>query len=219
MFVQIHMLQSMPPGNLNRDDTGQPKKCVFGGVTRGRISSQCLKRNIRHSAQFRDAFGDALASRTKDLPRMVGDELRQNPQLGVPADDLVRAVRMYKSPRELDAYRIAGESATIGLNKLMEGLLGGKSEQEAAGEAAREVVRRGGRIQTVGVNHGDTIGWIHRKPITGYSPDTPKIGDMVKGRSLCYLRPRNRGSLASAAIPAYCPVREHPLGLELSVPC
>lgn len=39
MFVQIHMLQSMPPGNLNRDDTGQPKKCLFGGVTRGRISS------------------------------------------------------------------------------------------------------------------------------------------------------------------------------------
>ena len=32
MFVQIHMLQSMPPGNLNRDDTGQPKKCIFGGV-------------------------------------------------------------------------------------------------------------------------------------------------------------------------------------------
>jgi Xaa-Pro aminopeptidase len=88
---------------------------------------------------------------------------------------------MYKSPRELDAYRIAGESATIGLNVLMEGLLGGKSEQEAAGDAAKEVVRRGGRIQTVGTNHGDTIGWIHRKPITGYGPDTPQIGDMIKG--------------------------------------
>ncbi len=53
MFVQVHMLQSMPPGNLNRDDTGQPKKCIFGGVTRGRISSQCLKRNIRRSPQFK----------------------------------------------------------------------------------------------------------------------------------------------------------------------
>lgn len=77
MFVQIHMLQSMPPGNLNRDDTGQPKKCVFGGVTRGRISSQCLKRNIRHSMQFKDVFGDALADRTTYLPRMVADELRK----------------------------------------------------------------------------------------------------------------------------------------------
>ena len=78
MFVQIHMLQSMPPGNLNRDDTGQPKKCIFGGVTRGRISSQCLKRNIRHSAQFKEAFpGEQLAYRTTYLPRMVGDELKK----------------------------------------------------------------------------------------------------------------------------------------------
>jgi len=77
MFVQIHMLQSMPPGNLNRDDTGQPKKCIFGRVTRARISSQCLKRNIRHSTQFREAFGDALADRTTYLPRMVADELKK----------------------------------------------------------------------------------------------------------------------------------------------
>jgi len=75
MFIQIHMLQSVPPGNLNRDDTGQPKRCLFGGVTRGRISSQCLKRNIRHSSQFNDAFGEDLASRTKFLPRMVADAL------------------------------------------------------------------------------------------------------------------------------------------------
>ncbi|MGH7176703.1 MAG: type I-E CRISPR-associated protein Cas7/Cse4/CasC [Tepidisphaeraceae bacterium] len=87
MFVQIHMLQSMPPGNLNRDETGQPKKCIFGGVTRGRISSQCLKRNIRHSVQFKEAFGDALADRTCFLPRMVADELQGN-KLGVPDDEL-----------------------------------------------------------------------------------------------------------------------------------
>ncbi len=87
MFVQIHMLQSLPPGNLNRDDTGQPKKCVFGGVTRGRISSQCLKRNIRHSTQFKEEFGDARDARTTYLPRMVADELRKiKPSISV--DDL-----------------------------------------------------------------------------------------------------------------------------------
>ena len=87
MFIQIHMLQSMPPGNLNRDDTGQPKKCIFGGVTRGRISSQCLKRNIRHSPQFKEAFGDDLASRTLYLPRMIADALSEG-NLGVPEDEL-----------------------------------------------------------------------------------------------------------------------------------
>lgn len=75
MFVQIHMLQSMPPGNLNRDDTGQPKKCLFGGTARGRISSQCLKRNIRLSPLFQDAFGGAVANRTKYLPRLVAAAL------------------------------------------------------------------------------------------------------------------------------------------------
>jgi len=83
MFVQIHMLQSMPPGNLNRDDTGQPKKCIFGGVTRGRISSQCLKRNIRLSDIFQDAFGGTTANRTKYLPRLVGDAL-----VGIPTDEI-----------------------------------------------------------------------------------------------------------------------------------
>ena len=98
MFIQIHMLQSMPPGNLNRDDTGQPKKCVFGGVTRGRISSQCLKRNIRLSAQFKEAFGDALADRTQYLPRMVADELRKDRELGVPD-----ACLLYTSPSPRDS--------------------------------------------------------------------------------------------------------------------
>ena len=76
MFIQIHMLQSMPPGNLNRDDTGQPKKCLFGGVTRARISSQCLKRNIRTSDYFEAAFGSKLAKRTKYLPHLVAQALQ-----------------------------------------------------------------------------------------------------------------------------------------------
>ncbi|MFS8531935.1 type I-E CRISPR-associated protein Cas7/Cse4/CasC, partial [Sphaerobacter thermophilus] len=33
--------------NLNRDDTGAPKDCQFGGYRRARISSQALKRAIR----------------------------------------------------------------------------------------------------------------------------------------------------------------------------
>ncbi|MEK6676625.1 MAG: type I-E CRISPR-associated protein Cas7/Cse4/CasC [Planctomycetota bacterium] len=87
MFIQIHMLQSMPPGNLNRDETGQPKKCIFGGVTRGRISSQCLKRNIRHSPEFKVAFGDGLANRTLYLPQMIADALKSG-NFGVPGDEL-----------------------------------------------------------------------------------------------------------------------------------
>ena len=71
MLVEIHMLQNHAPSNLNRDDTGSPKDCVFGGVKRARISSQCLKRSIRRSEVFRDAFEGRLATRTRQLPELV----------------------------------------------------------------------------------------------------------------------------------------------------
>lgn len=77
MLIQIHMLQNYAPSNLNRDDTGSPKDAIFGGYRRGRISSQCLKRSIRHSETFKAAFEDdgLLAKRTLELPRLVKEEL------------------------------------------------------------------------------------------------------------------------------------------------
>ncbi|MCX6907405.1 MAG: type I-E CRISPR-associated protein Cas7/Cse4/CasC [Verrucomicrobia bacterium] len=50
-LIELHILQSFPVSCLNRDDVGAPKTAVFGGVTRARISSQCLKRAIREFAQ------------------------------------------------------------------------------------------------------------------------------------------------------------------------
>ena len=47
----IHLLQSFPPANLNRDENGMPKSTVFGGRSRARISSQCQKRAVRKSYQ------------------------------------------------------------------------------------------------------------------------------------------------------------------------
>ena len=46
-FLQIHTLTSYPAALLNRDDAGFAKRIPFGGVTRTRISSQCLKRHWR----------------------------------------------------------------------------------------------------------------------------------------------------------------------------
>jgi CRISPR system Cascade subunit CasC len=47
MQFEIHILQSFPPANLNRDENGMPKSTVFGGYPRARISSQCQKRVTR----------------------------------------------------------------------------------------------------------------------------------------------------------------------------
>ena len=74
MLIEIHMLQNHAPSNLNRDDTGSPKDCVFGGVPRARISSQCLKRSIRQSVLFREELSGFLGSRTRTLPKRVQEE-------------------------------------------------------------------------------------------------------------------------------------------------
>ncbi len=55
-FLQIHTLTSYPAALLNRDDAGFAKRLPFGGATRTRISSQCLKRHWR-TAQGPDALG------------------------------------------------------------------------------------------------------------------------------------------------------------------
>jgi len=46
-FLQLHSLTSYSACLLNRDDAGFAKRISFGGVTRTRISSQCLKRHWR----------------------------------------------------------------------------------------------------------------------------------------------------------------------------
>ena len=76
MLYEIHMLKNYPPTNLNRDDTGAPKTCLFGGVTRGRVSSQCLKRSWRTAPSFRAEIGDEnLGIRTRKLPVLVAEKL------------------------------------------------------------------------------------------------------------------------------------------------
>ncbi len=71
MLIQIHAIQNHSPANLNRDDLGSPKTCYFGGVIRSRISSQCIKRSIRTSDEFRDLCGGV---RTRQLLRILSEK-------------------------------------------------------------------------------------------------------------------------------------------------
>ena len=73
MLIDIHMLKSFPPTNLNRDEGGSPKTCFFGGTQRGRLSSQSLKRPWRTSEYFADL---PMGIRTQHLPKLVGEALR-----------------------------------------------------------------------------------------------------------------------------------------------
>ncbi len=66
-FIQLHVLTSYPPSNLNRDDLGRPKSAVVGDVMRLRVSSQALKRAWRTSDSFKAALDGHLGVRTKEM--------------------------------------------------------------------------------------------------------------------------------------------------------
>lgn len=74
-LLEFHILQSFPVTCLNRDDANIPKTAQFGGVTRARISSQCLKRAVRKHAALlnNEAFGKS--SRTKYIPALIIEAL------------------------------------------------------------------------------------------------------------------------------------------------
>ncbi len=90
MLIEIHVLQNHAPSNLNRDDTGSPKECVFGGYKRGRISSQCLKRTVRRSGVFQQALAGHLATRTRQLPEEVKKAFNADPALKPLAEEAAK---------------------------------------------------------------------------------------------------------------------------------
>lgn len=76
MLVELHLLTSHAPSNLNRDDFGRPKTALFGGTERGRISSQALKRAIRKSPYLAERLGDKLSTRSLHIPLMIYNDLK-----------------------------------------------------------------------------------------------------------------------------------------------
>ncbi|MBU1619639.1 MAG: type I-E CRISPR-associated protein Cas7/Cse4/CasC [Gammaproteobacteria bacterium] len=71
-FIQLHLLTSYAPSNLNRDDLGRPKTARMGGSERLRVSSQSLKRNWRCSDLFEQALAGHIGTRSKRF----GEQLR-----------------------------------------------------------------------------------------------------------------------------------------------
>lgn len=74
VFIDIHVIQSLPPSCVNRDDTGSPKSAIYGGVRRARVSSQAWKHAIRE--MFNNYFNESeLSERTKKIVEKVADQI------------------------------------------------------------------------------------------------------------------------------------------------
>lgn len=76
MFIDIYALQTVPPSNINRDDTGSPKTAMYGGVRRARVSSQAWKRAMRES--FPEYLPEgSLGVRTKLAAELLAERISE----------------------------------------------------------------------------------------------------------------------------------------------
>lgn len=72
VYIDSHVIQTIPYANINRDLEGSPKNVLFGGAERTRVSSQSWKRAIRHDVEAQ--LGEKSV-RTRRLPAKVAEAL------------------------------------------------------------------------------------------------------------------------------------------------
>ena len=142
-FLQIHTLHSYAAALLNRDDSGLAKKIRFGGVSRTRISSQCLKRHWRHAQVVDEKTGRKIKDDPHALQSLVGfvDSVRSRelvtekviaPLRGHFAEDVVNALEP-----ELQKL-VYGDKADKG-KKSRQTLLLGQPELDWLAREARKI--------------------------------------------------------------------------------
>ena len=76
LYLDLHVVQTVPPSNMNRDDTGTPKTAVYGGVTRARISSQSWKKAMREYFK-KNIDENTMGIRTKKIVEALAKEIME----------------------------------------------------------------------------------------------------------------------------------------------
>jgi Xaa-Pro dipeptidase len=182
-FAAVIMAEGEPP-ELVPDSPEYPRELL----ATDRVTLPKTRNIIREAARAvrdrgirgRVAFvGDGLLPHR--YARILEDEL---PEVElIPADDLVENVRLFKSPRELDCYREAGEIVSAALDVQMATAVRGGTQAEAAAAGAAELMRRGGAFHMIPVGSGQrqALDYFVAEPITGYSPTiVMEPGDIVR---------------------------------------
>lgn len=94
-FIDLHVIQTLPPSNVNRDDTGAPKSAVYGGVRRARVSSQAWKRAARKRFQ-QDLDTEGIGYRTKEAAELIGTRMAERGAQGTAEDLAAKAGEVLK---------------------------------------------------------------------------------------------------------------------------
>ncbi|MEV7682336.1 type I-E CRISPR-associated protein Cas7/Cse4/CasC [Streptomyces sp. NPDC088341] len=109
-YVDVHILQTVPPANLNRDDQGNPKEAYFGGVRRSRVSSQAWKRATRTHFTERLPAQD-LATRTRRIGGALAKRITAMTDLD--AEAASRLAGALLAPLKISAGKKEGDTAYL----------------------------------------------------------------------------------------------------------
>ncbi|OHV19236.1 type I-E CRISPR-associated protein Cas7/Cse4/CasC [Parafrankia soli] len=109
-YVDVHILQTVPPSNLNRDDAGTPKQATYGGVKRARVSSQAWKRATRTA--FAGLVDPAtLGTRTKKISALLAEQIVARG--GLAPDAAVRIATSVLAELDIKPGKKAAETAYL----------------------------------------------------------------------------------------------------------
>jgi CRISPR system Cascade subunit CasC len=108
-YLDVHIIQTVPPANLNRDDQGNPKEAYFGGVRRARVSSQAWKRATR--MELAQGVPDLdRGTRTKRIAAELASRLGRT---GVDSEQAQRLASFLLAPLGIKAGKKAGDTAYL----------------------------------------------------------------------------------------------------------
>jgi CRISPR system Cascade subunit CasC len=150
MFIELHTIQSFGPTNLNRDDLNNPKECLFGGVRRARISSQCIKRAVREHPLFKQTTQVDNATRTRWMTNMIRDALKEAKKPKEDVDTVAiafasaYAVKMDSKVKDKTKVLVYFSPAEVAdaASMLLEQWKKGAPAEKAIGEIAEKLIKK-----------------------------------------------------------------------------
>ncbi|MFF8831493.1 type I-E CRISPR-associated protein Cas7/Cse4/CasC [Streptomyces sp. NPDC015131] len=168
IYVDVHILQTVPPANLNRDDQGNPKEAFYGGVRRSRVSSQAWKHATRKHFAERVPEQD-LATRTRRVIAALADQIKDGTELG--DEPALRLAEALLSQLDLSVGKKKGDTAYL--------LFYGRRQLDAVAALVRD------RAQELAALDDDALADIvktmavREKFSTGHPIDVALFGRMV----------------------------------------
>ncbi|TDC60490.1 type I-E CRISPR-associated protein Cas7/Cse4/CasC [Micromonospora sp. KC207] len=153
-ILDLHILHTLPPSNINRDDSGSPKTATYGGVRRARVSSQSWKRAVRLAfrrtldgsqlGERTKRVGEAIATRIADLDPELKDRASALAAEVLIAAGLVKKEAVAKKEATKKAKE-AGQNADVESGYL---LFLSYRQQENLARAVIEAERTGAKLDT-----------------------------------------------------------------------